>query len=194
MGIKRSATEKFCYAVSGQKQVVAKQPLLDSYLAEGMTPFNAAIRAGLTPHQALKYENLTNAKISFSRISSQRDICERRGITLGAILDKLTECAGLCGHPGAMRTVSAVNTKQQATASSTDFFDVPDWYTRLRALHELSLIAGFIDRKKSEDTEDTGRLTINIIRANTGVSEHRQGNNNALNAKPEAPYELKRAQ
>ena len=164
------------------KKILDKKNQIESYINEGMIPYNAALRAGLSPLNSLKFEKIYNDKIAFKKDGkiSIRDIAERRGISVGAILDKLSECAGLAGHEGAMRTISAINAKKEATSASSDFIDVPDWYTRIRALHELALMAGYIgDSNRDKDDSNNG-LIINIFRPQSeGVSRQGVVNNNA---------------
>lgn len=66
------------------------------------------------------YENL--------RKLDYREFLEEAGITDNILLKKVAE--GL----DAIRTISAVNAGKNATASSTDFIDVPDYGVRLRYL------------------------------------------------------------
>jgi len=95
------------------------------------------------------WENLT--KLDFS------DFLEEAGITDKLLQEKIME--GL----DSTRTVSAVNTSKNATASSTDFVDVPDFMAR----HKYLETALKLKRKLVERTDVTsGGKPIPILTNN----------------------------
>lgn len=172
MAKKQKPTKKLPPSV---RSIADKQKLIEQLLQEGIGAFNACIRAGLSPFDACKYEDMINKHISFERFSkmTNRDIAERRGITLGRMMDKLKEAAGIgCDnngvpYEGAKKTISAMIVGKEAGSGDTDFVDVPDWYTRIRAIQELAKLGGFIERpEKSDDDEKEQGSTIVIVRPN----------------------------
>ncbi|MBI4097628.1 MAG: terminase small subunit [Candidatus Levybacteria bacterium] len=86
------------------------------------------------------YENL--------RKLDYRDFLEEAGITDELLLRKIAE--GL----DANRTVSAVNTSKNSTASSTDFIEVADYAVRLRYLEIAFKLKQRLIERKDITTDD----------------------------------------
>ena len=138
--------------------------------ANGTKPYNASYNLGLTHDEAIKCEQEYNRRKEFlAHIPSHRDICERQGASLGVMVAKLRECAGIGNDPqgipyvGATRVISAVNTGKEASGATSDFIEVPDWRMRIDAIKELFKAGEYINTAKAIEEKEQG-VIINIIR------------------------------
>jgi len=86
------------------------------------------------------------------------DFLEEAGITDDLLQKKILE--GL----DATRTVSAVNTKKNATAESTDFIDVPDFMARHKYLEmTLKLKKRLVERTQTDITSNGEKIKIEFV-------------------------------